>query len=86
MSEITLGIGFNEAYNLIFCKKCGERGYEHHHITYIPEEIALLCTKCHLLITKLNTIESRKSKKKLGYYKKLSNKVRKRIWEAFLDG
>ena len=85
MPTIDLGIEFTKATAQIFCVKCKKRGYEKHHITYKPEKLALLCTKCHEAITKINTLKSRSYKKKLGYYKKLSNRMRWKLWRKFLD-
>ena len=82
---LNMGTTFEGMRAKIFCTKCGCKGRERHHITYNPEEIALLCHKCHTDITHLNKMASRRVPK--GHpYRPLSNKQRRRIWKRYLNG
>lgn len=69
------------------CVKCGKRGrLERHHVTYKPEQIALLCRRCHALITSINAVAACKygtnKEKKTAF----TNVIRLAIWSGFLRG
>jgi len=61
------------------CKKEG-KGRAQHHVTYYPEEISLLCFRCHKKITELNTAVS----SILGN-RKLTTKNRLFLWNMFIE-
>ena len=65
------------------CVKCGVKKsswkeLHPHHVTYEPSVVSYLCERCHARITYMNSRVSSQTKKKL------SNKVRLKIWEKFL--
>jgi hypothetical protein len=70
-----------------YCVKCGKKyRLERHHVTYKPEQIALLCRSCHRLITTINFVASRKYKTNKETKREFTNFVRLLMWTGFLKG
>lgn len=70
-----------------YCVKCGKKyRLERHHVTYKPEQIALLCRKCHRLITTINFVASRKYGTNKEKKTKFTNVIRLALWTGFLKG
>jgi len=69
------------------CVKCGGKyKLERHHVIYKPEQVAVLCRRCHKLITAINTLAAQKygtnKEKKTAF----TNVVRLALWHGFLSG
>ena len=68
-----------------FCRKCkSTKKIANHHITYIPEKTAPLCSHCHAKITVLNTVTSIVTGTNKENDLEQCNINRKKVWSWFL--
>jgi ribosomal protein S27AE len=79
IDALTKSIGTKPKRKARICVRCGSVNYlQRHHITYEPRKIAVICSKCHKLITLINTIAS------VVLGSKLSVDIRTKLWKWFV--
>jgi hypothetical protein len=67
------------------CKKCKSKvKIAGHHITYVPEKVEPLCSRCHAKITALNTAATIVTGINQDNDLEQCNIVRRKVWRWFL--
>jgi len=67
------------------CKKCKSTvKIAGHHVTYIPEKVEPLCSKCHAKITALNTAAAIVTGINKDNDLEKCNVIRRKVWRWFL--